>query len=299
MATDEPGWDLIRTFLAAMRTGSFSAAARDLGLAQPTAGRQIEALEATTGSALFIRSRRGLIPTPAALALLPHAEAMAAAAAALHRTSSAEAHDERGTVRLTASQLVGHEILPPILAAFCTRYPGIALELALSDHNADLLRRDADIAVRMARPTQQALVARRIGLVELGLFAHRRYVKSFGLPRTPEDLSGHRLIGFDRDPHGVRSAGGLAAQLRREQFGFRSDSVPAQLAALRAGIGITGYHTQLARRDSNLVPVLQQAFKFRREMWLVMHRDAKSIRRISLLFGYLASALTSYLSNGR
>ena len=86
----------------------------------------------------------------------------------------------------------------------------IELELALSDHNADLLRRDADIAVRMARPTQQALVARRIGIVEIGLFAHREYVQAFGLPRTLEDLSAHRLIGFDRDPHAIRTAGGSA-----------------------------------------------------------------------------------------
>jgi DNA-binding transcriptional LysR family regulator len=299
MEKDEPGWDLIRTFLAAMRTGSFSGAARDLGLTQPTAGRQIEALEDATGAALFIRSRRGLIPTAAALSLLPHAEAMAAAAAALHRASSAEAHEERGVVRLTAGQLVGHEILPSVLVDFCTRYPGIELELALSDHNADLLRRDADIAVRMVRPTQQALVARRIGTVEIGLFAHRDYVETFGLPRTQEELSGHRLIGFDRDPHAVRTAGGSAAQLRRERFGFRTDSAAAQIAALRAGVGIGAYHVQLARRDPSLVRVLEQGFTIRREMWLVMHPDGNSTRRIKVLFGYLVSALTAYLRSGR
>jgi DNA-binding transcriptional LysR family regulator len=294
MAENEPDWDLIRTFLAAMRTGSFSAAARELGLAQPTAGRQIETLEAKTGAPLFIRSRRGLIPTPAALALLPHAEAMAAAAAALSRTSSAEAHDERGTVRLTASQLIGHEVLPPILTDFCVRYRDIQIELAVSDHNADLLRRDADIAVRMTRPTQQALVARRMGVIEIGLYAQRRYVEAFGLPHTQEELTKHRSIGFDRDPHAVHSAGGSATQVRRHQFGFRTDSASAQVAALRAGIGICAYHTILARRDPNLLRVLEGVFSVRREMWLVMHRDSRSVRRIKVLFDYLARALSSY-----
>jgi len=299
MDQTEPAWDLYRTFLAVVRGGSFSAAARELGLTQPTAGRHVEALEMTLGTPLFTRSRRGLIPTAVALAILPHAEAMAAAAAALHRTSSAEADDERGTVRVTAGQLVGHEVLPAILGTFCSRYPRIELELTVSDHNEDLLRREADIAVRMARPKQQLLVARRIGTVEVGLFAHREYVAAFGQPNKPEDLRGHRLIGFDRDAHGIRSAGGAAAQMRREQFGFRCDSGAVQIAAMRAGVGIGGYHVQLARRDPNLLRVLEKTFKFTREMWLAMHRDLRATRRIRLLFDHLAAGLTAYVKSGR
>jgi DNA-binding transcriptional LysR family regulator len=295
MDQTEPAWDLYRTFLAVVRGGSFSAAARDLGLAQPTAGRHVEALEATLGTSLFTRSRRGLIPTAVALAILPHAEAMAAAAAALHRTSSAEADDERGTVRVTSGQLVGHEVLPPILGDFCSRYPKIELEVTITDHNEDLLRREADIAVRMARPKQELLVARRIGIVEVGLFAHRKYAAAFGLPNRPEDLRGHRMIGFDRDAHGVRSAGGAAAQMRREHFGFRCDSTAVQIAAMHAGAGIGGYHVQLARRHPDLVRVLEKTFKFRRQMWLAMHRDLRATRRIRLLFDHLASGLAAYV----
>src|SRR5215831_252100 len=197
----EPGWDLYRTFLAVLRDGSFSAAGRRLGLAQPTAGRHIEALESALGTALFKRSRHGLVPTRAALAVWPQAEAMAAAAAAAQRTCSAESEDDRGVVRITASDVVSQEILPPIFAEFCARHPRIELELLASNRNEDVLRRDVDIAVRMARPTQGALVARRIGAVEVGLFAHRRYLDRFGTPRTPAELSVHRLIGFDRDAH--------------------------------------------------------------------------------------------------
>ena len=295
MERTETGWDLYRTFLAVVRDGSLSAAGRRLGLTQPTAGRHVEALESSLGVNLFARSPRGLVPTPAARELIPHAEAMAAAAAALSRAASGEARGEAGTVRVTASEIVGHEVLPLILADFCARHPRIVLELVLSNHNEDLLRRDADVAVRMARPTQKALVARRIGTVKLGLFAHRRYANQFGLPKVPEELPGYRWIGFDRDAQAFRPVGGAAVRLRREQFNFRCDSGPAQIAALRAGIGIAGCHVNIARRDPNLIPVLATAFKFTIEMWLAMHEDARATRRIRLLFDHLVRGLTAYV----
>jgi DNA-binding transcriptional LysR family regulator len=291
----EASWDLYRTFLAVVRDGSLSAAGRRLGLTQPTAGRHVEALESSLGASLFTRSPRGLVPTPAARELIPHAEAMAAAAAALSRAASGEARGEAGTVRLTASEIVGHEVLPPILADFCARHPLIVLELVLSNHNEDLLRRDADVAVRMARPTQKALVARRIGTVKLGLYAHRRYANQFGVPKTPEELQGHRWIGFDRNAQAFRAVGGAAVQLRREHFKFRCDSGPTQIAALRAGIGIAGCHVNIARRDPNLIPVLETAFKINIEMWLAMHEDARATRRIRLLFDHLLRGLTAYV----
>jgi DNA-binding transcriptional LysR family regulator len=297
MSRSEPAWDLYRTFLAVMRDGSFSAAARNLDLAQPTAGRHIEMLEAMLGTSLFRRSRRGLVPTRAALAVLPQAEAMAVAAAAARRTCSAEWQEERGAVRLTASTVMSCEVLQVPLARFCHRYPRIEIELLASSRNEDLLRRDVDIAVRMARPTQKALLARRLGTVEVGLFAHRSYLERFGVP-TPANLGSHRLIGFDQDAHGIRSTGGAAAHLRREHFGFRCDSAPVQLAAVRAGAGIGGHHVHLARREPDLVRVLAGTFKFKREMWLVMHRDSKATRRIRLLFEHLAGALADYAKSG-
>jgi DNA-binding transcriptional LysR family regulator len=295
MAKSEPDWDLFRTFLAVVNDGSFSGAARRLGLAQPTAGRQIEALEAALGARLFTRSRRGLVPTAAALAIVPHVRAMASASTAANRISSAEGHDEQGTVRVTASELISHELLPSILADFGCRYPRIRLEVVASNRNEDVLRGEADIAVRMARPTQTALLVRRIGMVEIGLFAHKRYVEAFGVPDSIEQFDQHRFIGFDRDAHPIHSAGGAAARLRREHFGFRCDSAPVQSAAMRAGAGIGGYHLLLARRDPNLVPVLERDLKFKREMWLVMHRDLKTTRRCKLLFEHLGRALSRYV----
>jgi DNA-binding transcriptional LysR family regulator len=295
MTAQQPDWGLYCTFLAVVREGSFSAAARSMGSTQPTVGRQIETLEKQLGSKLFARSHRGLVPTAAARELIPHAEAMASAAAALRRVSSGQAGEETGTVRLTAGEHVGLEVLPPILFAFSRDHPGIALELSLSNRNEDLLQRDADIAIRMARPTQTRLIARRIGAVKLGLFAHRRYVEIRGLPRSPEELAKHRQIGFDRDLHVLRTAGGAAAAMRPADFDIRTDNVAAQTALLRAGLGITVCHLNVARRDQDLVPIPIKQFIFEREMWLLTHPDLQRTRRIRLLFDHLADGLKRYV----
>jgi DNA-binding transcriptional LysR family regulator len=290
----EPGWELYRSLLAVLRQGSLSAAARRLRLTQPTIGRHIAALETALGVALFTRSPGGLAPTPAALGLATHAEAMEAAAEALRRAASGAAGDERGTVRLTASEIMGAEVLPAMLADFRARHPQIVLELVLSNRSEDLLRREADIALRMVRPRQAALTARRIGTVGIGLYAHRRHVAAFGLPQSLEELGRHPLIGFDRDDSSWRSVGDLGFTVTRERFAFRADSDLAQLAALRAGLGVGGCQHAIARRERDLVPVLPRALSFSLEMWLAMHEDLGASRRVRLLFDHLAAALAGY-----
>jgi DNA-binding transcriptional LysR family regulator len=290
-----PSWDELRTFVEVAHDRSLSGAARKLGLTQPTVGRHIDALEAALGLALFTRSPRGLTPTTAALALAPHVEAMAASAAALARTASGEAAADRGVVRVTASEVVGCEVLPPILAAFRATHPGIAVELALTNRNEDLARRDADIAVRMIRPTQRGLFARRIGVSRISLYAHRDYLVRFGEPRSLADLPSHCVIGFDRDNRSFRAAGDFAQRLTPEDFGFRCDSDLAQLAALRAGVGIGGCQENIARRTPDLVAVLPNAIQYVLEIWLVMHEDLKATRRVRLLFDRLAGGLTDYV----
>jgi DNA-binding transcriptional LysR family regulator len=295
MTRRPPGWDELRTFTEVARDGSLSGAARRLGFTQPTVGRHIDALEAAFGLTLFTRSPRGLTPTPAALALEPHVEAMAAAAAALARTASGEAAADRGVVRVTASDVVGVEVLPPMLAAFHAEHPDIAIELALTNRTQDLARRDADIAVRMVRPTQSGLLARRIGSSRISLFAHRDYLARFGEPRSLADLAGHCFIGFDRDNSTFRAAGDYARTMTRESFGLRCDNDLAQLAALRAGVGIGGCQDNIARRTPDLVSVLPNAFRYALDVWLVMHEDLKATRRVRLLFDHLATGLTAYV----
>jgi DNA-binding transcriptional LysR family regulator len=295
MTRSEPGWELFRTFLAVARDGSLSGAARRLGLTQPTVGRHIDALEAALGLSLFTRSPQGLTATPAANELIGHVEAMAAASAALRRTASGGAKADRGTVRITASEMVGCEVLPPMLASFRESHPGITLELALNNRNEDLLRRDADIAVRMVRPRQKALVARRVGHSVIGFYAHRNYVKKHGIPKTLTELEQHRLIGFDRDEWALRGLGPLPRSVTRDNFGFRSDSDLAQFAALKAGAGIGGCQQNIARRFKELVPILADALHFELEVWIAMHEDMKSTGRVRLLFDHLAAGLAAFV----
>jgi len=287
-------WDHYRSLLAVLAEGSLSGAARRLGLSQPTVGRHIETLEAELGAPLFTRSASGLAPTETALALRPHAEAMAAAAETLVRTASGEADAVRGVIRITASDIVGVEVLPPILTGFHEAHPDVALELALTNRQEDLIRRESDIAVRMARPTQGALLARRVGAVRLGLFAHRRYLEAHGAPEGLHD-PGQIAVGFDRDTTMLRSLHDAQLPVTREFFQFRSDNDLAQLAAIRAGYGIGGIQVPIARRDPNLVQVLDHVFRYEMEVWVCMHEDLKTSRRMRLMFDWLVAGLTDYL----
>src|SRR3954469_16107377 len=222
MKTTEPGWELYRSFLAVVRAKSLSGAARALSLTQPTLGRHIDALEAAFGASLFTRSQAGLLPTAGAVTLIPHAEAMASAARALARAASGEADEARGAVRIAASEMIGTEVLPDVLTAFREQHPRIEVELVISNRTEDLLRRDADIAVRMVKPTQSALLARRLGTLHLGLHAHPDYLKRHGTPRSLEELQKHPLIGFD-SAASLRRLPALSVPISRDLFSFRCD----------------------------------------------------------------------------
>jgi DNA-binding transcriptional LysR family regulator len=290
----EPGWEHYRTLLAVIREGSLSAAARALGLTQPTIGRHVDALEEALGIALFTRSQGGLVPTESALALVPHAEAMASAAEALRRTASGEAEEDRGTVRITASEMIGTEVLPAILARFREMHPRIAIELMLSNRSEDLLQREADIAIRMIRPTQGALLAKKIGEVSIGLHAHQNYIQAHGLPGSVEELPTHTIIGYDREPS-IRRQIDVGLEYSRELFGFRSDSDVAQFAALKAGLGIGMCQFGLAKKYPELVPMLQTEVHFELDVWVVMHEDHKTSLRMRLMFDHLAKELGEYV----
>jgi DNA-binding transcriptional LysR family regulator len=292
-------WELYRSFLAIARSGSLSAAARSLHLAQPTLGRHVDELERALGTSMFTRSPRGLIPTEVAGSLIPIAQAMESAAEAMTRAASGRSGEIAGVVRITASQIVGSEVLPPILATFADRHPDIAFELHLSNQTQDLLRRDADIAVRMVRPTQSGLVARRLGQTVIGLYAHRRYLGKKEAPKTFADIAKFRLIGFDREPVMATEIDLTGLHLSREMFSLRTDNDLAQIAALRAGYGVGACQIGIARRDPDLVRLLPKIFAVPLETWLVMHEDLRTSPRIRTLFDHLAEGLKEYLGASR
>jgi len=287
-------WERQRAFLAVLREGSLSAAARALSVAQPTVRRRMEELEAALGVPLFTRSSGGLQPTETALELGDHAEAMALAADAFVRTGSAGACDIAGTVRISASEVVAVEVLPPMLAALRRTHPGLVFELSPSNRNEDLLRREADIAIRMVRPTQSALVARRIGAVPLGLHARADYLAANGTPASLDELRAIGLIGVERDTPSLRDYQ-TRFGITRDDFVFRSDSDLAQLAAIRAGIGIGICQIPLAARDPALVRVMPEAFELDLETWVVTHEDLRGVARIRATFHHLVDGMAAYL----
>jgi len=238
MKNAEPNWEWYRTFLHVLETGSLSAEGRAMGLTQPTVGRHIESLEAALALKLFTRSFDGLAPTDAALELEPYAKGVATTAAALRRVANGHGAGVRGTVRVTASDIIGVEVLPPILAALRNEHPELIIELVLSNTVDGLLNREADIAVRMLRPAQDALVAKRVGGIELGSYAHKRYIAASGTPRSLDELKDHAFIGFDHENAFIRSLQIRFPMFSRAAFAFRADSDLAQLAAIRAGFGI-------------------------------------------------------------
>jgi DNA-binding transcriptional LysR family regulator len=300
MTIAEPNWDLYRSFLSVLKEGSLSGAARALGLTQPTVGRHIDALEQALGLSLFTRSQAGFIATDAAHSLQPYAETLSAASSALLRAASGigRGADQqiKGTVRVTASEVVSVEVLPPLLAQLRDSHPGIAIELAVSNRIENLLRRDADIAVRMQRPEQDVLLARRVGHIDLGFHAHRRYLERHGIPQNMEEMTQHTLIGIDTENAFTRKLQPLLGGLASSHFALRSDSDLVHLASIRAGLGIGICQVRLAARDPNLVRVVPGQFNISMETWLAMHENLRSNPACAAVYTALAAGLEDYIN---
>jgi DNA-binding transcriptional LysR family regulator len=294
---DAPSWDLYGAFLAVMQTGSLSGASRALRVAQPTVRRQIESLEEALGVALFTRAPNGLTPTEAARTTLPHAEAIAASAQAFVRAASAPAGEVAGTVRVTCSEVVGVEVLPPMLASLRRAHPSLGIELVLDDRNQDLLRREADVAVRMATPTQEGLVRTRAAAIELGFFAAPAYLQDRAMPASLAALRGHALIGPDRSRAALDAIAALGVPVAPRDFALRTDATVAQLAAIRAAVGIGICQVPLARAPVPLVRVLP-SHRFTLEAWVVTHEDLRGLARVRAVTEHLVRGLAAYAASG-
>lgn len=292
--TKNIGWELYRSFLAVLTHGSLSAAARALGITQPTVGRHVAELEASFKQTLFTRSRTGLMPTEAALTLRSFAEAMHSNAAALERAMAGQGQTTGGTVRITASEVIAVEVLPPALARLRQAHPQLTVELVATNRVQDLLQREADIAVRMTAPKQEQLIARNVGNVKIGLHARADYLQQFGTPAVPADLTRHTLIGFDTETPFLRAASKHVPGWSRDGFSLRSDSDLAQLSLIRAGAGIGFCQSAIARREPDLVPVLPGHLNFQLDAWITMHEDLRNSPRCKVVFDALVHCLLAH-----
>lgn len=294
---DDPfDWSLARAFLGALDHGSLMAAARALGTSQPTLGRHIAELEQQLGLVLFERTARGLVPTPAARQLVGPARAMAHGAQALRRAASGRQGGLAGVVRLAASQTVACVLLPPVLVRMRAALPDIEISIVVSNELTDLLRRDADIALRMVRPQQASLVARRLGSIAIGACAHRDYLARRGTPGSVADLAHHDLIATDRSGDLERGAAAAGLDLGSLRFALRTDDLIAQWAAVRIGLGIGFVADFVQRSDPDVVPVLPGLPLPQFPLWLAVHREIRTSARIRAVYDALGTAIGAALA---
>lgn len=285
-------WSLVQNFLAVADAGSLSAAARRLGCSQPTLGRQIQALERDLGITLFSRHARGLVLTDAGAELVPMARQMQNAMQQMVLTAAGKAQQLEGTVRITASIFASHMLLPPILARIRQQEPAIQLDLVPSDTTENLLFREADIAVRMYRPSQPELIVRHVTDIELGVFAARSYLDRRGRPETADDLLNFDLIGYDRSDLILRTMAEMGWPARRENFAMRCDNQATYWELLRAGCGIGFAQVNVARADPSIeqlhlgidLPVLP--------VWLTAHQALRQTPRLRRVWDLLAEGLS-------
>ena len=283
-------WRLVQLFLALCNSGSMGRASARLGISQPTLSRRLAELEAAVGQALFERTARGLVPTPAGRALQVPAQRMGEQAALL--TLVAEHHERTlaGTVRITASEAVSNFVLLPILRELRAKQPQIQIELVPSDAIEDLLQRHADIAIRMLRPTQASLIVRRMADMPLGLYAHKDYIDRLGAP-TQATLTAHEWIGLDRSDAMLRGFAASGNAVSREFFGFRCDSSVVTWGAVCAGLGIGVGLQAIASNTPGIVRVLKEVVIPPLPTWLAVHRELRGTPRLRVVFDALAQAL--------
>jgi DNA-binding transcriptional LysR family regulator len=287
-----PDWKLLETFVRVAETGSLTAAARALGTSQPTASRAIAALEEELGASLFVRHSRGLGLTERGAELFAEAKRLDDGVQALFRHAAGLRELPAGTVRLSVNEPLGVHVLPPCFAALRRDYPDITLEVVIDNAVSNLSRREADVAVRMFRPEQLDLVARKVGSVLVGLFASKQYVKRHGVPASLADAKRHTLIGSDRDPSWARGIAKLG--LSPADFAFRTDNLLAQIQAIVAGVGIGGTQVGIARKLPELVRVLPELAFEPLETWVVMHQDLRGSPAVRVVFEAVSELLVKH-----
>ncbi len=292
----DPDWALWRSFAGVVEHGLLSGAARALGLSQPTVGRHVETLEADLGLRLFERSLSGLKPNAAALRLYePVQRAQASLAEAAILAEGAQ-NTEAGTVRITASVMISNYVLPGILAAIRSLHPRISLEIVPSDSAENLLMREADIAVRMFRPTQLELVTRHLGDIPIVPVAHDAYLPRRGRPASLAELWSHDLLGFDRSDAIILHARKLGHSIARGQFVVRSDDQAHLWELIRAGVGIGFGQLNLAARTPGLVALPIELDIPPLPIWLTTHRELFTSHRIRAIYDAVAAGLTAYIN---
>jgi len=290
---DDLDWNQLKAFLETAETGSLSAAARKLGLTQPTLSRHVAAIEQRMGVTLFERVGKAMALTPTGLDLLEHARAMGAAAEALGITASGRSQAVGGVVSVSATDILAAHFLPPLVRRLRDKEPGIAIEVISSDALSDLLRREADIALRHVKPEQPDLIARLIREPAASFYASEDWVKVHGHPRNAEEAAHLPFVGSDRSGHFLAYLRQHGLSLSEANFSCYSDNSVGNWALVRHGMGIGAMVDEIGRDTPGIIRVLDDVPPLRFPIWLVTHRELRTSRRIRVVFDMLADGLSA------
>lgn len=286
-------WSVIRDFLAVAQVGSLSGAARKLRVSQPTLSRRIADLEDNLGATLFLRTPKGLLLTETGEGILANAREMETSAIAIERRADAGRDALDGVVRVSCTEGLGTKWLPKHLSAFHKKYPRLQVEVLVDNRAVNLVRREADIALRLFRPEQPDLIARKVGSLAMGMYASAEYLNAHDMPQRVSDLKRHFHIGFDESLAGRSDVQTLERMFTPENIVHRSNSFIGQLEAAEAGIGMAMLDCFLAEPSQALHRVLPDKLHHNMDVWLVTHAEVSRSARIRVLFDHLAEAFTS------
>lgn len=289
-------WNRARAFLVTAEEGSLSAAARALGMSQPTLGRQVAALETGLGIALFERTGRGLSLTPSGLDLVEHVRAMGEAATRVSLAASGHSQEIAGQIRITASEVYSAFLLPPIVDRLRREQPALEIEIVASNEIRNLRRREADIAVRSARPDDPMLIARKLVDDQAHLYATPLYLARFGPLEAPDDLSRADFIGFDRSEVMIDGLNRQGLHLTQGNFPVLASSHLVHLELAKQGIGIGVFPAHVGDAEPRLVRALPSLAPLEVPVWLVAHRDLTTSKRVRLVFELLAETIPGAIS---
>ena len=285
---DQPDWNQLKAFLETAETGSLSAAARKLGLTQPTLSRQVAAIEQHMGVTLFERVGKTMALTPTACER-PVAAMPSASAAAAEVTGRSQAVG--GVVSVSATDAVAAYLLPPLVRRLREQEPGILIEVISSNALSDLLRREADIAIRHVKPEQPELIARLVREATAGFYASEGWVKAHGHPRTAEQAADLPFVGSDRSGQLLAYLKHHGLPLTEANFSCYADHSVPHWALVQQGMGIGVVGDDMVRDTPGIVRVLDDVPPVRFPIWLVTHRELRTSRRIRVVFEALAQGL--------
>lgn len=289
-------WNLLRSLVAVVETGSLSQAALRLGTTQPSVSRHVRELERVVGETLFDRRPSGLVATPRAAALYDTVRGMQDLARRAEGLLADEPQRVAGLVRITTSQAFAVHVLPRWLDELMRAEPALEIELRSTDDIENLVRRDADVAVRFARPEQPGVIAKRVGQTSVGLFGSTAYLDRCGEPTTFEEGTSHLLIGPDTDPAPTDADGTALPPFIR--FRLRTNSPLTTLAAVEAGMGLGPVELAVAQTRPQLRRVIANLVDIPLEIWLCSHEDLRRSARIRRVFDFLDERLSAAFGGG-